>query len=219
MAANTDLFVVASFALWAGDIRHMESLLQDTPPDRRTVRAVEFLEEPDEIVNLAAALRLRQLAQKRGEFSRISADLRSNDIVVSEEPLVLTTTHLRGTVRRTAQREFVLKGYLTDLDWEEQYFRMVDRQVNSQTTVGVQSIPDVEASTRDRVDRKIGGAWVLAGNPFVQVEVTDLGLIEANATWTEVQLPESFSQVQQAFQALLNSLDPPSASDDDTADR
>ena len=57
--------------------------------------------------------------------------------------------------------------------------------------------------------KPLGSAWVVTGNPFLQVELTDMGLIEASGLWTEPLLPESAEAITDTFLRLLKVLDEP----------
>ncbi len=210
MTAETDRFVVASFALWAGDVAYLESLLRDYPREQRTFRSLEAVEEPEEIIRIAAELRVRQLAQKRGEFNRaVEYPLGAPRMSISDRPIVIETTHLRGTVWRAGLRDFLLQGYLSSLGWETNFFDRVNSlaQPSAVSSSSPQDLIEPEPAAESA--NRIGGAWAIQGNPFVQVEVTDMGLFEANALWTGQDLPREFGPIRQAFRMLLESLDEP----------
>ena len=47
----------------------------------------------------------------------------------------------------------------------------------------------------------------VAQNPFIQVELTDLGLIEATSIWIQPRLPENARAIEDPFLTVLNALD------------
>ena len=209
MTAETDRFVVASFALWAGDVGYMESLLAEIPRGRQTFQSMESIEDTEEIIRVAAMLRLRQLRQKRDEFNRAAEDLGISGVSLSDKPTVIATAHLRGTVWRTGVREISLQGYLTSLDWEADFFERVGALSQPITDADITAGDLLEPEIAGEPVKTIGGSWAIHGNPFIQVEVTDMGLIAADALWTEPMPPQEFDRIRRAFEALLQSLDVP----------
>ena len=54
----------------------------------------------------------------------------------------------------------------------------------------------------------LGASWVVAGNPFIRVELSDVGLLEARGLWTAPVLVASDGDlIREAFRKLLISLD------------
>src|SRR5690349_15457070 len=105
MAAETDAFIVATYALWAGDVAYAERLLRDySPPHRTPTLDSERIKSPEDIVRAIGSLRLRQVWQKRAEFERI-VKLESNQLSgLTSEPQIIETKHLRGALWRGGER-------------------------------------------------------------------------------------------------------------------
>src|SRR6266849_6341263 len=118
MPAETDKFVIATFALWAGDFAYAEGLLRETALPRLRSAAYERAESPEDIVRTTAAIRLRQLRRRRGEFRQLATD----DPRLVDQPLLIEGRHMRGTVWRVSARNFEMRAYLTDLLWERELF-------------------------------------------------------------------------------------------------
>jgi hypothetical protein len=54
----------------------------------------------------------------------------------------------------------------------------------------------------------LAASWIVSGNPFIRVEVSDMGLVEARAIWTAATLQPSDGQaILDALRRVLLSLD------------
>lgn len=213
MPADTDNFIIAMFALWAGDFRYFDQLLKRFSSPWETPSTQEHPESPEDIIRTIGALRLRQLWQRRGEFKRFAAGYVIEGGELMEEPLILETRHLRSTVWRVDDREFLLQAYLKDLAWQDELFARARREAGtheppnriSDTKGEGPSWPfPVEDSLRGP-----GSAWTVFGNPFMQVELTDMGLLELSALWIEEILPVDREPIVAPLNAQLEILDPP----------
>lgn len=214
MSAETDKFVVATLALWAGDMAHVRALLSDVK-ESRTFKNVEAIASPEELLDVAAALRLRQLGQKRGEFSKLTGDLqprrqvsnaqRQAEPSLRSDAIVLRTDHLRAAVWRLGGREFVANGYLSDLAWEDSFYQAVSEL---DTAENVDDSPGlIEPSALERIDRRRGGSWVIEGDVLCAVDVTDMGIFEIHATWTAAEALTEFGQIREAVQGVLDAIE------------
>jgi hypothetical protein len=214
MAADHDPFLIASFALWAGDFRYFETLMRKFASPRQTLSLLEGIDSPEDIMRAVGTLRLRQLLQRRSEFNRLLAQpLRDFRRELSDDPLTIESAHLRAAVWRTDSREFVMQAYLTDLDWQDRLF------ANAQALAAASSVSE-RREQRDELEETVapaasnlpiyqplGGRWVVTGNPFIRVALTDLGLLEANALWTGATIPEHADSLRKPFAAVLASLE------------
>jgi hypothetical protein len=211
MASETDKFVIATFALWAGDIKYCERLLREFSPVAGQRAADAHIGAPEDFIRVAGALRLRQLWQKRGEFKSLAAEYGHAGLVLTDEPLILGTDHLRAAVWRLGEREFLMQAYLTNLEWQHSLFeRAVTEASRSSPTRGIASaVRQPETNVEDEAVQSLGVAWAVPGNPFLQVELTDLALLEATALWTEPSLPENGEVITNSLQHLLDALDEP----------
>jgi hypothetical protein len=217
MTAETDKFVVASFALWAGDFEYFEELLRgySNPSDVKSIEG--GAESPEDFIRATGALRLRQLRQKRGEFKKLTREYGRQGAKLTDKPTVMETKHLRATLWRTGAREFLLQGYLTELSWQDGLFsrarhlaaaneHLKSKNV-SPTSDAVEELDVFESTATRKSFTGSGTAWVVAENPFIQVELTDLGLIEATGIWIERELPDAAASITQPFLRLLQGLD------------
>ena len=211
MAAETDAFVIATFALWAGDTQHADELFaQFAPLQPRPLATLTSIDSPIQVIAATAALRRRQLAAKTREFKRIVSK-RSDELGgLTDAPAVIQTKHLRATIWRRSPRQFLMKGYLTDLDWESRLFTLARKA--AQTAVarkkGAKPTPSRESH------EGVGASWAVEGVLFIEIDVTELGQIEANAIWTRREFPPDASQIKAPFEALLQSLDRPVGRDE-----
>ena len=89
MPAETDKFIVATFALWAGDFAFCDELLREFSSTAQTPTTAEHIERPEDIMRSTGALRLRQLRQKRGEFRELAAEYAGQGVEVTDKPLTL----------------------------------------------------------------------------------------------------------------------------------
>jgi hypothetical protein len=208
MSVDTDRFITAMFALWAGDFEYAETLLSDYTNERPLNGAVE---SPEELIRRTGLLRLRQLRQKKGEFKLLAAehDLRDQ---VQATPDVLETTHIRGALWRLGPREFNLLAYLTDLQWQEQMLGFAREQAElyehyEPATSGRRQRP-LQRELRSMASS--GVAWTVTGSVLMQAHISDLCLLEVNGIWTLGGLPNTNEEIRGPFLKLLHALDPDS---------
>jgi hypothetical protein len=126
-------------------------------------------------------------------------------VEISYQPEPLATPHLRGVVWRRGVREFELRAFLTDLSWQDRLFAIV--QDFRDPAEEKEPTEDLRSPDGVRTYQRLGGAWTVEGNPFLQVQVSDMGLIRAEALWTERALPDDASPIIGRFTELLKQLD------------
>lgn len=196
-------YIVARMALWAGDFDYCQELLADFCKGYGTLP--DAVAGPEELIQYAGALRLRQLRQKKGEFNRLQrlAEPRASRGVY--QPTSIQVVHLRGVVWRRGAREFELRAYLTDLSWQDTLFDHVRKLHDSVQEMNVGD--EMQQDGDRRAYQRLGGNWSVTGNPFIQVQVSDLGLIRADALWTERVLPADAPSITRPFQVILEQLD------------
>jgi len=203
MPAETDKFVVATFALWAGDVAFAEELLRAVSSPGRAATYYEHAESPEDVIRTTGALRLRQLWQRKGEFRKLAAEY---DRLI-DQPLILAGKHIRGTVWRLGERNFQMQAYLTDLSWERELFPRAQSEAAKHQprrrpeTLGEQRGP----SPTDSATRVV--SWTILGNPLLQVELTDLALLEVSVVWVERELPQAAEQLREPLSQLIAHLD------------
>jgi len=211
MAAEEDRFIIGCSALWAGDFEYFEKLLRQYSYPLDVEPIDHGAESPEDFIRATAALRLRQLWQKRGEFKKLAREYALQGVEITDKPTILETKHLRATLWRTGSREFLLQGYLTDLSWQEGLFsharRVADAAENPKSKSLIQRNDMFEEEEAGESFTGLGAAWVVAENPFIQVELTDLGLLEATGIWTGRELPDAAAAITQPFLKLLHKLD------------
>ena len=209
MVAETDKFIIATFALWAGDFAYCEKLLREYSPPYEAGSIDEGVRAPEDFIRATGALRLRQLWQKRGEFKKLAAEYEHQGVELTDRPIILETKHLRATVWRSGEREFFMQGYLKELTWQESLFTRASREASTGKTPKARTDSQKFELFGSEAVKPLGSAWVVTGNPFLQVELTDMGLIEASGLWTEPLLPESAEAITDTFLRLLKVLDEP----------
>jgi hypothetical protein len=207
MAAETDQFVIATFALWAGDFAYFERLVNEFSPPHHTPQIGDDVETPTDFIRATGARRLRQLWQKRGEFKRLTENLE-----ITDRAEVIESEHLRGTIWRIEEREFLMQAYLKDLSWAESLFnlaRLNARSPDSQKEIRSPNLhPELEWKTADdEAYHSPGSSWIVIGNPFIRVQLTEMGLVDARALWVERLLPMQAAEVIRPFSNVLASLD------------
>ena len=207
MAAKTDDFIVASFALWAGDFSFFEKVMKDFSPPWETSSIERGVDSPADVIRYVGALRLRQYWQKKGEFKKLAAEYEEQGLHIDETPYVLEVQHLRAAVWRISEREFAMYAYLSDLTWEKQLFERAQKEARNNEPVKNNVLQLPAGFHRHESVKGLGVGWAVIGNPFLQVELTDLGLIEVSAIWTEQRLPENAEAVTGPLLKVLRSLD------------
>jgi hypothetical protein len=201
MTAESDKFVIATFALWAGDFGFAEELLRGAAVPLKGLARHDRLDSPEDIIRTTAALRLRQLWQRRGEFRKVASEERG----LVDAPLIISGTHLRGAVWRIGERNFEMHAYLIDLAWERELF--VRARQESDKHRPIENVESEEEATRlgNHPGREL--SWTVVGNPFMQVHVADLALIEVSFVWVAQELPHSVEEVTTPLSGLIRRLD------------
>lgn len=215
MAAETDKFIIASSALWAGDFEFFEALLREYSHPSEVEPICDNAKLPEDFIRATGALRLKQLWQRRGEFRKLAGKYERQGAAITDRPTIMQTKHLRATLWRTGTREFLMQGYLTELSWEDELFlraRLLAYPSEISTSKGpAQTRQTAEADdlSEEESYTPLGAAWVIADNPFIQIELTDLGLVEATGIWTGRELPGAAAAITGPFLNLLHKLDAP----------
>ena len=206
MGVDTEDFITATFALWAGDFEYAEALLHQysmAPPLDGEV------ESPEDLIRRTGALRLRQLRQKKGEFKLLAAQYPSRELKAN--PDVLETTHLRGALWRLEAREFNLRAYLKDLSWQQNMLRLAHKEALLHERVEErvdQSNYGLGLRGEQQPQISLGASCTVTGSLLLRVQLSDLCLLEVNGVWTEHSLPISDHDIKQPFLKLLHALDP-----------
>lgn len=134
------------------------------------------------------------------------------NILKISELLTVETRHLRGIIWRLGSREFQMYAYLTDLSWESNLFKKAKIFISKFGEEKLPPYPDSEEEAHIKSFMGSSGSWVVSGNPFFQVHISDLGLIEARGLWIKKELPKEAGQIKKAFGSILYNLDEKGAS-------
>ncbi len=196
-------YIVARLALWAGDFDYFQQLVGDVAPRSEFGKIPDSMNGPEEVVRYCAALRSRQLSQKRGELSKRVEALASDRVHVDSQPTVLQTTHLRGAVWRRGPRRFILRAFLNDLAWESELYLNAARLQSKYR--GIELGPP---NARLRVPTR---TWLIPGRFIIEVVMGSLGLLEADGLWSDNEQECTIRDVVGAFDQLLIELDPGSS--------
>jgi hypothetical protein len=221
-----DAFIVAQHAQWAGDFDHARALFVTVSnagsaaprrppalPSRLPAGnpAPQGIGDADQLLRAAAGHWYNGLASKIRDFQGIRALYPAPDNAVDFRPHILSAEfrHLRGTVWRMSPREFLMRAYLTSPARSETFQDLARKEARERRreTSGMDPVFPFDEGDGPRIETG-GWNWLLPGNPFITVTVSDLGLIEANALWTEREPPSEFRPVEDAFVELLRPLDP-----------
>ena len=126
---------------------------------------------------------------------------------LSSESLTLETRHLRGIIWRLGSREFQMYAYLTDLSWESNLFEKAKILISK---FGEEKFPSYLGSERELHTKPFlgnGGSFVFTGNPFFQIHISDLGLVEVHGLWIKKDPPKDADQIKKPFGSVLEKLD------------
>jgi hypothetical protein len=212
MAVDSDKFVIASLALWAGDFANFEQQLLEYSNPRDVKHIYRSAETPEDFIKATGALRLRQFWQRRGEFKKIISEYSVRETRITETPNIFETKNLRATLWRTGEREFLMKGYLKELSWQDALFKRARDVARRAASTNVDTLRQAgeafDSEAGERAFEGLGVAWIVPANPFIQIEVTDLGLLEATGLWTLPMLPENSDPITTPFVRVLQTLDP-----------
>ena len=177
MTVDTDRFITATFALWAGDFEYAETLLSGFSNESPLNGAVH---SPEELIRRTGLLRLRQLRQKKGEFKVLAAEHGLRD-QIQPTPDVLETTHIRGALWRLGPREFNLLAYLTDLQWQEKMLGFAQEQAK----LNEHYEPSASGRRQRPLQRELrsiassGVSWTVTGSVLMRAHISDLCLLRS----------------------------------------
>jgi hypothetical protein len=130
MVSKLDSYVIARFAQWALDNEYYEKMINqfyaaqddnqdlDSAPDALPISAIDFM----------LTTRKKERISKRHVLSKKSLDI--NEKKSEWQPHFIVLPHMRGTIWRNSEISFVLKAYLTDLEFEEELRKNVQHFVN-----------------------------------------------------------------------------------------
>jgi hypothetical protein len=141
---------------------------------------------------------------------------------------IIEAVRLRGVIQRTGPREFELRAYLQDLDWEDTFWgrlevvakahdheprpagipeqgRLADKRPTS---------PDAESGSGGGEDRDeeedddpAYGWWEFRSPLIVHVRVSEFALVSVKATWVDpLRLPD-WASIRHAFIDTLEELE------------
>lgn len=198
-------YLVARLALWAGDTEEATWRLENY----RSTRTKSVLTD---LAAASAQKTLRQLKRRLSEYESIYAACDFRPGTTGEHVLNSEAGIMRGVIWVEGDREFELRAYLRDTTLEEQFYwnaarlhRSTIRQTTTETYLryGLEPI-----ALRDlRQDPKLNLEWVVEGDCFLQVAVSDFCTFCAHSTWTLQDLPMELAQITKPFQLLLNEFD------------
>jgi hypothetical protein len=204
-------FFISQYAQWAGDypycIELVSRVAEAVGAEAPRERDLENIRNSNALLQVAAQRRLVQLSRRQREFEaiRISLPLPQNRIGFA--PMILETPHLRGAIWRLGVREFGLFAYLKKTSWLKKLLRnamRVSREANGEVE---EAIPEPAPADVEVFEGHAYG-WVIPRNPFTQVFVSELGLIEAVAHATGRRPPRSVRSIRSRFDSILQILDP-----------
>ncbi|WP_373653485.1 hypothetical protein [Schlesneria sp. DSM 10557] len=204
--AEAKNYVVARFAEWAGDLAYSRSLYAEFGVNKKYAQIPDRFDDPVDVIGFVSTLRAVRLGEPTHEETRrLAFDVFSPEIEETTksapEPLLLQPTlNLRAVVHRTGVRDFEMRGYLINPEYESQLY-------SSATKLGAQTEEDRDDSAGKSAYASPGGEWVVEGVLFQQVTVSDFGLIKSMGRWTKTELPSNVDEISGPFQQLLESLD------------
>jgi hypothetical protein len=212
-------YIIARYAQWAGDYKHSADLFESVASVELTFEGAhddflgeqgdpEDIRDQNNILRQDAAKRYNNILRRIREFERIRSTLPGAGSQMGYAPMILSTVHLRGAVWRPAPREFVMLGYVNDLKWLPELLAAAARLADAQRPQDEARLEEMAGARDLPIFEDLAYAWVVTGNPFLDVDVIDLGLIRARALWTDRELPADFAPIRTRFLELLASLDP-----------
>ncbi|HEX8916269.1 MAG TPA: hypothetical protein VF796_28220 [Humisphaera sp.] len=208
--AETDAYIVARFAEWAGDLAYSRTLYAKVGRGEQYRLFPEKFDGPTDVIGFVSSLRAARLGeptfeQSRALASKVFAVEREDEKSTVVEPLPLRpTANLRAVVHRVGVRDFEMRAYLSNPDYERRLFAMATKLGARQTASADQG----EATATKGAYVSPGGEWVIEGVLFQQVAVSDFGLIKSDGRWTKEEPPRDAGEVLAPFQKLLDALDP-----------
>jgi hypothetical protein len=211
--ADTNAYIVARFAEWAGDLSYSRDLYAKVGRGEQYRLFREKFDRPTDVIGFVASLRAARLGEPIGERQTLAAKAfaleMADEITAHVDPLPLRATqNLRAVVHRVGQRDFEMRAYPSNLDYESRLYEMAQKFGTGSATSDGKRKADQERKSY----KSPGGEWVIEGVLFQQVTVSDFGLIKSDGRWTKEDLPRNAEEILAPFQRLLYTLDPSAAS-------
>jgi len=154
-ATTTNDWIVASFAVWAGDWCYLEKFINNDSLDDRHEGG------QDDYDNLLSRMNKNQLDRYK----------KKRDIFLKSKGLkkypILKTDHLRATVWQVSDFEYCMRGYIADLSREKEIFKTIHQFSNR------------ESDHQNKIDLpNLSTVWSLDKNGNCITRIDEMGLIE-----------------------------------------
>ena len=107
MAVKTNDWIIASFALWAGDWCYLERFIQKESQKSN-------IEGIDDLISRMNENQINRYKRNLKQFKKEKG--------LKKYP-VIETDHIRSTIWYVSNFEYCMRGYLTDLNNEDEFFR------------------------------------------------------------------------------------------------
>jgi|ERR1044072_4750338 hypothetical protein len=194
-------FTRARYAAWAGDIDHCRELLGEIERKSKTLTEPSYHGSYGLIVRAADQL-----------SERLNSPVEEIDVQrlrINRRQLI-TTTHLRAVVHRTADFEFEVRAYLDDLSWEESLYA---RAIAIETERGGRLETRTQKEGNSPIEsfkplRRPATSWRIVENQLAfDIVVGPFCLIIMRGTWTSAEPPLDIDQVRTTFEKALNEID------------
>ena len=155
-ATTTHNWIVASFALWAGDWCYLEKFINNDSLDDRHENVRD---DYDKLISRMNKHQLDRFKEKR-------------DILLKSKGLkkypILKTDHLRATVWQVSDFEYCMRGYITDLSREKEIFKTIHQFSNRESDHdNIIDLPNFST------------VWTLGKNGNCITRIDEMGLIES----------------------------------------
>jgi hypothetical protein len=190
MTVKPDFFTVASFALWAGDYRYLDEIIEKISKGEPE----SILENsPEAIIERIGRENLAEYKKKRDKHT-------NNKSIKFDE--VFETDNLRAKIWQVSEFEYCLRGYLKTLNEENKFFS----RINPESFPFFKYIDNKKPENYQRKQRSLGKARHLDHNKHCLIRIDEMGLIESTFFVCENDSEIKKKKVISCFKDVLTEL-------------
>jgi hypothetical protein len=163
MTVKPDFFTVASFALWAGDYRYLDEIIEKISRG-----------EPESILENSPEAIIERIGRENLAEYKKKRDKQTNNKSIKIDE-VFETDNLRAKIWQVSEFEYCLRGYLKSFENENKFFS----HINPESFPFLKYIDTKKPEKFQRKQRSLGKASHLDHNRHCIIRIDEMGLIES----------------------------------------
>lgn len=194
MDENIDLYVLGRMAQWAGDFAFALDCFKKIAPVGKYGAMPDAMGGAGEVARFAAALRSRQITQRRAEFKKFNEQniIHYHDVSLTFQPPILEGDWIRAALWWVEPRRLEVRAFPLS--------REAAAAILHAAKVAISEFRGLQVEDADRF-------WIASQSPYTTCDVTPLGMVWCESLWTLRETP-MYQQLVDSAQEALMQLDP-----------